>query len=692
MNEINNPINSAPSQSSDNKIVFSDNNQPSGTKSIITIDKIIEKFIPIVGVIFLTVGLAYLLYTSVWVHLDVVLRLGLGFFISLVVIGGSYSLSEKLHYFTDLGIGAGILLLYSTLIYGSRTTDLATAAVIPEIATLTTAFIFTLAIAYFSSIRKSQVILILGMLGAYITPFCIGQNDVWVQNISFNAYLIYFAAVNVVIYFLGREISVRNITPLNIAGLFIGTSTLYHLSYSADISRVVTNNFLTGEIFSAILFFIIVVFSIGSILLSASKFEEGDDAYLALGYLAPMFWFILSINRLATLDDIFRGILFAFLAVICFYAWHIIDDEKTRFQHAALYATGFLAAVQAFFAFIPELDIYSSIAIAYSSLIFGVIFMLKPEKTERFFAYILLSSIGAALSLIHIFEKSINYQTLYAVLALFPAMCAFLIARTNSKSDITWGANRYSIFAAILALMFILSDLIDYIDLSFLLFYLVPLIVLVISIFMNEENHDSESGLLRLVMIWFAIGFIGTFLSLVSSIYPAPTNTFIFTHTNLPTDWILVKGIFATIILFVGLFISRKLQAEQTERRPSFLLVIFGYATLLLTGNYIIYAIMNDFSVSMSHGGPRAIATTIWWTLIALYMLIIGIKNGTHYHAEKLLGLILLALTVGKILLYDLSTMAMQNKIVILMIVGLALIVFSYGVHTRGWLREEKQD
>lgn len=691
MSETNDPFNMNSPKNAEPHIEFSDENKSDKATIGLIMDKIIEKFIPIVGILFLTVGAAYLIYTSVWVHLDVVVRLGLGFFLSLAVIGGSYSFSEKWHYFADLGIGAGVLLMYSTLIYGSRTTDLATAATIPEIATLVTAFIFTLAISYFSSIRKSQVILVLGMVGAYITPFAIGQNDVWVQNISFNAYITYFMAINVVIYLLGREISVRNIIPLNIAGLFIGTSTLYHLSYSAGINKVVAGNFLTGEIFSAILFFILVVFSIWSILFSANQFDESDDRYLALGYLAPMFWFIFNIEKLSTLSDVFYGLLFALLSMICFLGWHFLDGEKTRFQHSALYASGFLAAILAFFAFIPELNIYSSIAIAYSSLIFGIIFILKPEKNERFFGFIFLSSIGAALSLVHIFEESIDYQSVYAVAALAPAMSAYFIVKVTERVDLKWGADRYSIFAAALAFGFVLADLIDYIDLSFMLFYIIPLVILIVSIFTNRDKHNSESILLRAIMIWFALGFIGVFLSLVGSIYPAPTDTFILTNTDLPTDWILVKGIFGTIILFVGLFISRRLQAEQNEKRPSFLLVIFGFTSLLLVGNYIIYAFMNDFSVSMAHGGPRAIATTIWWTLIALYMLIAGIRGGARYHSEKLLGLILLALTVGKILLYDLSTMAMQNKIIILMIVGMTLIAFSYGVHSRGWLKEEKQ-
>jgi hypothetical protein len=60
-------------------------------------------------------------------------------------------------------MGGGILLLYGTLIYGSYTTD-SSAVLIPEVATIITAFIFTLFVAYFASLRKSKVILALGIL------------------------------------------------------------------------------------------------------------------------------------------------------------------------------------------------------------------------------------------------------------------------------------------------------------------------------------------------------------------------------------------------------------------------------------------------------------------------------------------------------------------------------------------------
>jgi hypothetical protein len=132
------------------------------------------------------------------------------------------------------------------------------------------------------------------------------------------------------------------------------------------------------------------------------------------------------------------------------------------------------------------------------------------------------------------------------------------------------------------------------------------------------------------------------------------------------------------------------LQAEQVVKRPSFILVIFGFSTLLLTGNYIISALMNDFQVSVTQGGPRAIATTLWWVAIAIYMLYVGVKSGKKYHAEKLLGLMLLGITLLKVVLYDIATMGMQNKIIVLMIVGGGMLLFSYYVRSKNLLKNEE--
>lgn len=91
-------------------------------------------------------------------------------------------------------------------------------------------------------------------------------------------------------------------------------------------------------------------------------------------------WFIWNLASLTQIMNLTRGALYAILAASCFYGWHVLRAMHTRFQHTALYASGILSAILAFFAFIPELSFYSSLAIAYSSLVFGALFVLDPTK------------------------------------------------------------------------------------------------------------------------------------------------------------------------------------------------------------------------------------------------------------------------------------------------------------------------
>ena len=658
--------------------------------SPLTMNTIIDKFIPIVGALFLIIGFGYLIYANAWVNLSMEIRLALGFFCSVLIIGASFSFSEKMNYFADIGIGSGALLLYGTLVYGSRATELST-AVIPEAATLVTAALFTGAVAYFASLRKSRVILILGMVGAYITPFVIGQNDVWVNNVSFNAYLIYFFAVNLAVFLIGREISVRQIIPLNVAGLLIGVSTLWGLSRSDNINAVESANLLSGETFTAFLFTALTVFSIWSVLLSAQQFKEKDDGLLSLGYIAPLIWFAFNIHALSTVDSVLIGILYAVISIACFAGWHLLQNTPTKLQHTAIYATGLLSAALAVFALFEEFNIATSLLIAYSSLVFAALYLLGSAKAERFVSYALVSFVGTILSLYHILEAELAIETLLIVFALVPAMGGYFIARAGHKPEFMPFAKLYSVAAMITALLFILTEFIEYIDITFLVFYLAPLCFLLYVLFVTKlqpasMSHDAKSRALQLSLGVFAFGFISTFLSLLVHLYPAPDDTFILTGGDRPTDWLLIYGILSTVILFVGLTISRTLQQEQVIKRPSFILVIFGFSTLVLTGNYIINALMNDFGVANVEGGLRAIATTLWWSLVAIYMLYVGIQYGKKYHSEKLLGLMLLGITIVKVILYDISTMGMQNKIIVLMMVGGALLLFSYRVRAKNLL------
>ncbi len=659
----------------------------------LTIDKIIEKFIPVIWAIFTVVGIGYLLYTSVWISMGIELKLGLGFFLSVVIIWGAFSFSDRLKYFADVVMWWGILLLYATLIYWSRTTDMAIAT-IPEVATLVTAFIFTIAIAYFASYRKSKVILALWMLGAYLTPFFIGQNDTWVQNISFNAYLMYFAAVNIVVFVLGKELAVHDLIPLNILGLFFGTSTLYHLSYTGNISEVTASVFSSHSI-SAVLFLVLVGFAIMSIAYSSRYFAAKDEPFVTLGYLLPLLWFFVNINRLWDVNTYFESVLYILLTIAYFVGWYFIrQQDSSRYQHLALYVGWTISIVLAIIALFPEFNAFTSIFIAYVWLVFWLIYLLDPTKGERLLTSILLSFFGAVFAFGYIYDNNSDVvnATTFAIIALIPAILTYPITKLAGKTpkDMLNLSRVYSIIALIIAALLIIDKFLSYVDFVFA-FFILPAFLIVLYAKMTDKAA-SRGTLLRFGCILLGIGFVPSFLYLVSNLAPGVANNEHFwVDGGLLANWHIVKAVFAIATIFIGLTLSRKIQIQEKSERPSFLLVIFGYATLLLVVNFCIVTFANDIGVEFSTGGPRAIATTFWWIILAIWMITLGIREGHMYRSEKLLGLLLLFITIFKIGLYDLAAMDSSKKTIVLIFTGILLMAFSYMLQVKGLLRNNKE-
>ena len=83
------------------------------------------------------------------------------------------------------------------------------------------------------------------------------------------------------VFLLGKELAVHDLVPLNILGLFFGTSVLYHLSYYNNI-QAVGGSFFTGEYFSAILFVILTIFAIISLAHSSRFFIQKNEPYVTV--------------------------------------------------------------------------------------------------------------------------------------------------------------------------------------------------------------------------------------------------------------------------------------------------------------------------------------------------------------------------------------------------------------------------
>ncbi len=346
---------------------------------------IISRFIPVAGALLMISGLGYLLYDSVWVNLDQPIKIGLGFFLSLIIIAGGFSFSDRLRYFADVVIGAGVLLLYGTLIAGSRTIG-DTHAVMSEMPAIIAAAFFTIAIVVLARERKSVVIVILGLLGAYLTPFVIGTSGSWAYLLDMNAYLIYFLFVNLSIFFIGRDISVRHIIPVNSIGLLLSSSLLYGLMVHEMVG--------SSEIFTAFLFVAIALTSVVSIVTSSRTFLDQDELYLALGYILPLFWMVLSLDQLH-LDHMMlvQVIIYAILSVTYFALWyHLRSISTRRYQHIALYIGAVFSLCLALSSLSEAETVIKALFFPYIGLIFAALYVLAPEKRgERFLTYWFMS-------------------------------------------------------------------------------------------------------------------------------------------------------------------------------------------------------------------------------------------------------------------------------------------------------------
>lgn len=645
-------------------------------KSVTLTDIIIEKILPIIWALLLVAWLWYLIYTNIWINLWDLIKIIIWFIFSIIIISSWLLFSSKLRYFSDVIISIWVLLLYGTLIYWSRSTatrDL----LIPEVFSLVISFAFTFIISFFASVRKSNVILILSMLWAYLTPFVIWQNDSWVQSISFNSYLIYFAWVNIVAYQLWKDLSIKSIIPLNILWLFFWTSSLYALSYKWS---VINNpSFYNWDNFSAVLFLLISIFIVWSVVITWKHHEEKqDDWIVTLWYFWTLIWFILNVSFLLNVSTFFTNVLCILLAMAYFSWWYYLENIWTKYQHSALYSSWLILIAYVLLSFISDVNILASMLVSYVGLFFWIIYYFY-WRDERLITYILLSSIWAITSLFFIYiMKLVNHETIYTIIALIPSLFAILIVKKSEETmylDI-W---KFKTFSSLIVIVLILiSDLVDFINVNFVFFYFLPLIALLYLYYSNSDKYESKTIILRLIIWWVLIWFLSVFEVLYHRVY----GTFKQLHlSNLFDDWIFINSIFAVLIFYVWLLLSRKLQKIDWNYHPSFVLVVFLNVTIFLVMNYFILWLLNDFTDNSAWLATIIITTCrIFFSSTLLY---IWMSKWFIYNAEKKLWLIFVLLTVVKVLVYDMANVSMQNKIIVMIFVWSILMFLSYFFHKK---------
>jgi len=186
-----------------------------------TMDRIIQKIFPILGVLMIAGGLGYFLYTGFWDQVGKSGRLGAGFLLGMVAIFSGYNFQKKLKSFADTVIGGGIIILYITLIYGGRfETASEMNQLIPEGFALFVSALFSGTVAFYAQERNSSQILSVGILGAYLTPFWIGQVGSFEDySVSYLGFLFYFLAINISLMLASFRMNSFGLMSLNSLGL-----------------------------------------------------------------------------------------------------------------------------------------------------------------------------------------------------------------------------------------------------------------------------------------------------------------------------------------------------------------------------------------------------------------------------------------------------------------------------------------
>jgi hypothetical protein len=681
----------------------------------ITVDSLIEKFIPIVGAILFISWLWYLIYTSVWALVPELMRISIWFIASILIILWGIKLGDKTKYFWDIVIGWGVLLLYGTLMYWSRV-DGIDSATIPEVWALLVSFLFTWLIGYFAEKRKSKEIVIMSLIGAYLVPFVIWQNGSWQQTISFNSYLIYFTGINVMIFQMIKGFELRSIVPVNLAGLLFWTTTLYSLSYAWETTS--SSGFFDSSLFSIVLFFVLTLFSIASLIISTKDSESEYEAYLALGYLWIIVWFIWNLYQLTWVTDWVRSVFFFLLWVSCFMGWNLLWKKENRYEHSTLYFSGILTVLLGIVWYIPNDFRHVWITLWYIGLVFWFLYFVDTTKKERLTMYYLFAIIWALYSILIDLKSVSNFWgSIYIIISVIPLLGGYFFTKNdisdNSETRSIWkstsiiwlviiGGVIFLEFLSLLNGIFNLAlDFLDSTDTLLIYFYLLPLFLIIYISKSTKLWLKVKTNILRVLLWVFWIGFVETFFRLLGMLYPASESTHIFTegslfaykdaYSTVTGNEHVLKGLLWLLVLYFWYKLSVLLfESDYEDEHPFHLIASFYYIVLLLTWTQVIFAILNDLQVSHEHGSIRAIWVTLYWMSVAVFLVYSWVKKWIDYSFEKKLWITLVMLTLVKIIFYDLSTMSLQNKIVILMLVGWLLLVFSYFSHKNWWLQMNK--
>jgi hypothetical protein len=195
----------------------------------------------------------------------------------------------------------------------------------------------------------------MGIIGAYMTPFFLGQQGVWDFALSYNSFLVYFLGIN-------------------------------YLYSNGQINE-----------FSLALFIAIVGFSIYALANTSQAFEKHENTYFAFGAVLPLVWFIGNVLLSADFSSWELFVAFGIIAIIYFGSWYALRDSIKKQEYISLYIGGLIAIMMMILSFQKEMEDYIGLVIGFISLIFGALYLFNPLK-QRLMSFFGMAILGGGIN------------------------------------------------------------------------------------------------------------------------------------------------------------------------------------------------------------------------------------------------------------------------------------------------------
>lgn len=667
------------------------------SNQVSAVDKIIQKWFPVIGSLFVVGGLVYLFYDGMWEMMDKQSRMFVGVLAGVAMIAGGYATSAKLKQYADVLIGGGAVILYATFLYAARFPDVGIGRYeSPEILSLFIGFILASGMAFYALQRKSKYILGLGLFAGYITPLVLSifgallnYEDAradFIYNSSFITFFLYFIAINLTVLYVSNKMSLKGFGLANSLGLFLGTISLLIMTGVSD--------FQENFVFTLLATTAVVIIHIWSMVVSARSFANQNDPLLYLGYLLPLAWFAIMSEMIQIISnsEVYLTVLYTLISLNFFGAWYYLKNTTNSNEHFGLYAGGVLSMILAVISLTTGFYGINGLIFSGLSVIFGVLYFIKPI-VQRLLTFWSVATVGlflilADLQYIYYDFQIIHAETVFLCLALLPFLFGLAFNHKHPKENTPFiqANNILAIISGLFITILLVSDVVSRVDIAKdFLFLTVPAIFLAIYA-LNQKDEKKQLTFLTTSLVVGFMGYLITAFQLLGKMSPT------YTHTDYIFGSQASRIAFITLILFATIYhFTKKLSIPEKNGLRIFSLLAVSLVFLQFITNEII-AFYNTLGIDSATGntqGIMALTQTIFWTAFGSYLIYLGIQKESH-RLEKNVGFGILILAAIKLFSYDLIKIDSTLKVILLLVIGVLIMGISYIYNQKNSQSDEK--